>query len=520
MAKKSSRSKKKKTSRKKPASARRSGRGLVGPAVAQGKPGFIVIFREVSEKNVNALGKCAKRAVSTKTQAEAIPGVMAMGSARMHTMLGVAATDLEEGELERLNKSDEVERIVPNQERVMQVVDENHGPDPGAVEAWGTTGGPVDPFGTTGGPVDPFGRTAGPVDPFGRTNGPVDPFGRTGGPVDPFAAGAESLLPYIRGYRDGLVSLVDRLERSTVPAKLAMRLAEDTSALTYGLQMIGFKEGQPKLTGKGVRVAVLDTGIDIDHPDFEDRFENEDRLRSFIDNEDIRDVVGHGTHCAGTVGGPLNPTRERRYGVAPECDLYIGKVLDNNGRGWDSDILDGISWAIQQKCRVISLSLGSRRGRGEAYSEPYERVAQRLMNRVDGTLMIAAAGNESMRHLGRIAPVGNPAACPSLLSVAAVDRVAQVAWFSCGQQDSIGLVNVAAPGVRIYSSVPGGGFGFKSGTSMATPHVAGIAALIFEKNPGFTPGEAWTQIASSAKPLPLPNSDVGRGLAQVPDGTV
>ncbi|MCZ6683318.1 MAG: S8 family serine peptidase, partial [Planctomycetota bacterium] len=123
-----------------------------------------------------------------------------------------------------------------------------------------------------------------------------------------------------------------------------------------------------------------------------------------------------------------------------------------------------------------------------------------------------------MRHLGRIAPVGNPAAGPSILSVAAVDNRERVAWFSCGQQDNIGLVNIAAPGVRTYSSVPGG-FGFKSGTSMSTPHVAGIAALIFEKNPGSTPSEAWTQLASSAKPLPLPNSDVGRGLARVPDGT-
>jgi subtilisin family serine protease len=202
------------------------------------------------------------------------------------------------------------------------------------------------------------------------------------------------------------------------------------------------------------------------------------------------------------------------YGVAYEAEIHVGKVLSNEGSGADGGILSGINWAITSGCAVVSMSLGAATQPGQAYSRTFERVATRAMQK--GTLIIAAAGNESDRRAGRINPVGHPANCPSIMSVGAIDAGRKIAYFSCGTVDTIGSVDLAGPGLDIYSSWPTP-LRYKriSGTSMATPHAAGTAALIAQAT-GARGFELWARLSQTGRRMPLPSTDVGAGLVQAP----
>uniref|UniRef100_UPI00374896A8 S8 family serine peptidase n=1 Tax=uncultured Deinococcus sp. TaxID=158789 RepID=UPI00374896A8 len=200
-------------------------------------------------------------------------------------------------------------------------------------------------------------------------------------------------------------------------------------------------------TGRGVKVAVLDTGVDLTHPDLTVLPGN---AVSFVASEPgAQDEHGHGTHCAGVVAGRAQPAGGRRYGVAPEVTLLVAKVLDRSGRGNDDQIIDAIDWATDQGAEVLSMSLGSARPAGSPPSVRYEVIARRLLEQ--GVLLVAAAGNESLRPEA-VAPVGNPAACASVLAVGAVDGRDRIARFSCGDVDGLGAVDVVAPGVGVLSA--------------------------------------------------------------------
>lgn len=284
----------------------------------------------------------------------------------------------------------------------------------------------------------------------------------------------------------------------------------DESQCTWGLQATGAIDSHA--TGAGIRVAILDTGLDLKHPDFQERTIVS---KSFVPDEDVQDAQGHGTHCAGTACGSFKPSTSPRYGVAYEAEIYVGKVLSNQGSGRGEWILAGMEWALASGCHIISMSLGSPTEWHEPFSEFYEIVAKRILNR--GTLIIAAAGNESRRSDGEIKPCSSPANCPSIMAVAALDSNLQVANFSCGGTDAEGgEVNIAAPGVDIYSSVPmPKQYDRYAGTSMATPHVAGIAALHAQ----FTElrgQELWNALIQNAQCLDLPASDIGVGIAKAP----
>ncbi|KJK51643.1 protease [Lentzea aerocolonigenes] len=282
----------------------------------------------------------------------------------------------------------------------------------------------------------------------------------------------------------------------------------DESVLTWGLQAVGADISTA--TGKGVKIAVLDTGFEKNHPDFAGRTIT---TKSFITGEDVQDGHGHGTHCIGTSAGPRKPATAPGYGIAYEAEIFAGKVLSNAGSGSDGGILAGIDWAVSNGVAVISMSLGADVSPGTPYSQIYETVAQRAMAK--GTLIVAAAGNASSRP-AKVAPVGHPARCPSIIAVAAIDVNRAIAFFSSGTVDKIGQIDVAGPGVDVYSS-------FKlpekyarlRGTSMATPHAAGVAVLIAEKT-GARGFELWARLALTALRLPLPSTDVGGGLVQAP----
>jgi subtilisin family serine protease len=293
----------------------------------------------------------------------------------------------------------------------------------------------------------------------------------------------------------------------------------DESKTTWGLQALNVVDSP--FSGRGVRVAVLDTGIDLDvqddgsfrfHPDFEGRTIT---LASFVEGVSLaKDGNGHGTHCIGTACGPRQPAVPPGYGIAFEAHIFAGKVLNDEGRGADGWILDGIEWAINRGCRVISMSLGAPRELDDPFIQDYEDVAQRALKA--GTVIIAAAGNDSRRPFF-IEPVSGPADCPSIIAVAALDPQFRVAPFSnAGLNTNGGEINVAAPGVAVFSSFLGGGHERLNGTSMATPHVAGVAALLAEANPTATGPELSELLVNSVRTLALAQQDVGGGLIQAP----
>ncbi|WP_413704965.1 S8 family serine peptidase [Pseudomonas sp. Pseusp16] len=316
---------------------------------------------------------------------------------------------------------------------------------------------------------------------------------------------------YLRGFKDAATALYEQaiLDESKSINIGALEFYQDTPTVAWGL--LATKAGSSRYSGLGIKVAVLDTGLDLLHPDFSGR---NVIGQSFITGvPTVQDGHGHGTHCAGTACGPMSPIRGARYGVAHEAELLVGKVLSDQGSGRDSGILAAIDWAISNGSEIISMSLGADI---TSTSTAYEAVGQRALDA--GTLIVAAAGNNARRQVGEFGFVGRPANSRTFMSVGALANRLQTANFSA--RDTVlapgTAVDIAGPGVDIYSSWPlPDQFNVISGTSMATPHVAGIAALWAEAT-GDRGAALWQRVISNAKSLSDPVIDVGRGLVQAP----
>lgn len=284
--------------------------------------------------------------------------------------------------------------------------------------------------------------------------------------------------------------------------------------MEWGLKTIGIPDTQH--TGKGVDICILDTGFDGKHPDFLNR---NIEGKSFVPDEEWdTDFNGHGTHCAGTAAGDKRLDTGKRYGVAPEANLKIAKIFGKSGSGTTSTIIDAIDWAISQKFRVISMSIGAPVDINEKPSLIFEITGEKAL--ANNCLIIAAAGNDSNRP-SLPKPVSSPANTKSIMAVAAVDGQIRVAKFSNGGINSSngGEVNLCGPGVSILSSYPTNknNYAFLSGTSMATPHVSGLAALYMEAFPELSANEIWKKLESNCKKIVSSKyRDLGNGLAQIP----
>lgn len=238
------------------------------------------------------------------------------------------------------------------------------------------------------------------------------------------------------------------------------------------------------LTGSGVSVAVLDTGIQATHDDL-----NVVGGVSFIESESnpYIDTNGHGTHVAGTIAALDNSTGV--LGVSPDVDLYAVKVLGASGGGTLSGIAQGIEWSIENNIDIINMSLGGLTG-----SPTLEQASNNANDH--GIVVVAAAGNDGTSWWGGNT-INYPARYDSVIAVGAVDQTNNRASFS-----SVGnQLEVMAPGVDILSTVPTNGYDSFNGTSMAAPHVAGVAALILSQDSSLSNNDVRQILQDTAVPL-------------------
>jgi subtilisin family serine protease len=317
---------------------------------------------------------------------------------------------------------------------------------------------------------------------------------------------------YLQGYQDAVNHLAESIRAGGYrgdPGALALPGGPfaDDARHTWGLKAVGADVAA--VGGGGARVAVLDTGVDAGHPDLVAAIE---AAVSFVAGESADDGNGHGTHVAGTVAGRAVPDGVPRFGVAPDARLFCGKVLGSDGMGSDATILAGLEWAISNGCHVASLSLGASVPAGTPHSAIFEQVARSAL--AGGTIIVAAAGNDSRRPAS-VSPISHPANCPSIVAVAALDTTLRPAAFSNAGRVGEDHIAIAGPGVAVLSSVPGGDHAAYSGTSMATPHVAGVAAAI-QGSEGVTGAGLVARLLMDAEALLSPAVDVGTGLAHIP----
>lgn len=248
--------------------------------------------------------------------------------------------------------------------------------------------------------------------------------------------------------------------------------------------------------GTGVKIAVLDTGIDAGHPDVKDKIV---ARQNFTDEADTDDLNGHGTHVASIAAGTGAASDGKYRGAAPGAGLLVGKVLNSAGSGLTSDIIAGMEWAAEQGADVVNMSLGAP---DELGPDPLEEAVDALSDR---TLFVVAAGNSGPGD----GSLRSPGVAEGALTVGAVDKQDALASFSSrGPRIEDGGVkpDLTAPGVDITaaaaSGAPGGDQAYvaKSGTSMASPHVAGAAALLAQRHPDWTGAQIKSALVGSATP--------------------
>ncbi|PLR95026.1 S8 family peptidase [Bacillus sp. T33-2] len=287
-----------------------------------------------------------------------------------------------------------------------------------------------------------------------------------------------------------------------IPYKFIKQL-ERVNEIPKGVEIIQAPDIWAQTKGKGIKVAVLDTGCDADHPDLKDRIVGGHNFTEDGQREQFHDDNGHGTHVAGTISASLNNTGVA--GVAPEADLLILKVLDKNGSGQYDWIINAIHYAIEQKADIISLSLGGPADVKELHDAIKEAVKQNI-------LVVCAAGNEG-DGLDTTDELAYPGCYNEVISVGAVDLDRN----SSGFTNSNNQVDLVAPGEEITSTYLNGTYATLSGTSMATPHVTGALALLknlsnsaFDRN--LSEPELYAQLIKRTVPLGNSPKIEGNGL--------
>lgn len=282
---------------------------------------------------------------------------------------------------------------------------------------------------------------------------------------------------------------------------LEIKQSAPHQVIDWGVSLVQSPQMWALTRGGGIKIAIMDTGVDFEHPDLAPNFVKGVNFTT-SDANDHMDRQGHGSHCAGVAAGCDNDFGV--VGVAPAASLYSIKVLGDNGSGSIQAIIKGIDWAIAEGIDILSMSLGASQDPGAPLHDAIKRA------RAAGIILIAASGNENTH-------IGWPAAYDEVISVGAIDQGFNRASFS-NFGDSL---DVVAPGVDILSTYPGNRYARLSGTSMATPIVTGIVALVqaYARKSGFkaTPDKIVELIAQGSVDMGETGHDdkFGNGLVNV-----
>lgn len=277
-----------------------------------------------------------------------------------------------------------------------------------------------------------------------------------------------------------------------LPPPVAQEITDEEKEIPWGVKRVNASTAWHITMGQGVKVAVIDTGIDYTHPDIQGNYaDGYNAIILSTSPADAMDDNGHGTHVAGTIAA----VRDSKgvAGVAPGTRIYGVKVLDYYGSGQVSWIISGIEWAVDNKVNVINMSLGasfSIDSLAKAVTAAYKK----------GVVIVCAAGNTSE-------DVNYPAKYPESIAVSASDSSDKIASFSSRGPE----IAFIAPGVEVYSTTPGASYSTKSGTSMASPHVAGLAALAVYLGAD-TPVKVREALTKAAVKLDLQPDEQGAGL--------
>jgi subtilisin family serine protease len=272
--------------------------------------------------------------------------------------------------------------------------------------------------------------------------------------------------------------------------------------LTWNIDRVDAEISWGISTGDPVKVGVIDTGIDLSHPDIKSNIKG--GYNAIYPWKSPNDDNGHGTHVAGIIAALNNSIGV--VGVGPNIDLYAIKVLNASGSGYLSDVIEGLDWAVTHGMQIVNMSLGT--------SQNVQSFHDAIVSAYNaGVVIVAAAGNSG-------GAVSYPAAYPEVIAVSATDQNNQIASFSSRGPE----VDLAAPGVNIYSTYKGKSYATLSGTSMATPHVTGAAALVIDTKKCdlnsdniCTPAEVQQRLEQTAIDLGDPGKDnlYGYGLVNV-----
>jgi subtilisin len=253
-----------------------------------------------------------------------------------------------------------------------------------------------------------------------------------------------------------IVSMIESVELSnelTIPEPSSVVKSSEAMTGLWGLEVIGAYKARQFGNGSGVSVAVIDSGVDYTHPLLKNRFGSVKGYDFVEGNKEPFDKNGHGTHVAGTIASD-------DFGIAPGCNLYAVRALDENGAGNEADAIAGIEWCVRNKIDVANMSFGSPMA-SFAMREVCDYAWQQ------GMILVAAAGNDGY------GPNYPAAFGDSVIAVAAVDENLRHPEFSNVWETN----DISAPGVNIASTYPGNKYSMMTGTSMASPHVAGSLAL-------------------------------------------
>jgi len=306
----------------------------------------------------------------------------------------------------------------------------------------------------------------------------------------------------VDGYADALQT-VNRIQTNTPPTQpFLISVDQPTKLLTTqdpsNSKQWGFKPLNPTAawqhsTGKGIIVAVVDTGVDVTHPDLIGQLV--DGINTRDDHGDTtlptQDDNGHGTHVAGIIAAKAN-NNVGVAGIAPDAKIMPIKTLGKDGTGWVSDVAEGIVWAVNHDAKIINLSLGSDNAALIAPAIAYAAE--------QNVTVVAAAGNHGDQTLTY------PASIPTVISVAAIaETFTPAKTYTRPNYSNYGpTIDIAAPGDNILSTTPNNSYDYYNGTSMAAPHVAGVAALVRALNPT---GDTALTLTTTSQDLGVPGRD-------------